>query len=128
MIGFKGPVSSVVRKDDIRSVLSDDCDSVIADNCSVTSVTSSAKWDHDCGSDDLNNDNDINEDNGCYIDDFDEKLIEAIDGCNGKSVKSRQLALDAIRKALTTRFCFEFLFDRFVDLILTFNEFIENMF
>ena len=105
-----GTTASLARKDDIRSVLSDDCDSVIDDNHSVTSFTSSAKW--DCGSDDLTDEANTAEDNGCYIDDFEEKLLEAMDAANGKSAKSRQLALDAIRKALTTRFCFDFLIER----------------
>lgn len=105
-----GTASSVARKEDVRSVLSDECDSVFDDNRSVTSFTSSAKW--DCGSDDLTDEANGVEDNGCYIDDFEEKLMEAMDAANGKSAKTRQLALDAIRKALTTRFCFDFLIDR----------------
>ena len=97
-------------------MVSDDCDSVIADNCSVTSLAdSSARW--DCGSDDNNTDDNLNnEDNGCYIDDFEEKLLEAMDATSGKSAKTRQLAMDAIRKALTTRFCFDFLMERLVRL------------
>ncbi|CAG2100364.1 unnamed protein product [Medioppia subpectinata] len=105
-----------VRKEDLRSVVSDDCDSVIADNVSVTSYTSSAKW--EAGSDDMNGATDDcnNEDNGVYIDDFEEKLIEAIDQTSGKSAKTRQLALDSVRKALITRFCFDFLMDRKVTI------------
>lgn len=100
------------RKEEIRSVVSDDCDSLIADNCSVTSFTSSAKW--EAGSDDCNDE--LNGEDNCYVDDFEEKLIEAIDGTNGKSAKTRQLCLDSIRKSLTTRFCFDFLIDRKVTI------------
>ncbi|XP_054164174.1 interferon-related developmental regulator 2-like [Oppia nitens] len=105
------------RREDLRSVLSDDNDSAIADNMSVISLTSSAKWDN--GSDDFNNPtDDINDDtnNMSYIDDFESKLIEAIDQTSGKSAKTRQLSLDSIRKALTTRFCYDFLIDRKVTI------------
>ncbi len=86
-----------------------------ADNASIVSYTSSNTY-KDLGSDDINgiDDNGLNgEENGTFVDDFEEKLIEAIDGTNTKSAKTKQLCLDAIRKSLITRFCFDFLIDRF---------------
>jgi hypothetical protein len=106
------------KKEEIRSVLSDECESVNADNASIVSYTSSNTY-KDLGSDDINgiDDNGLNgEENGTFVDDFEEKLIEAIDGTNTKSAKTKQLCLDAIRKSLITRFCFDFLIDRKVTI------------
>lgn len=100
------------KREDIRSLISDDGESV--DNQSVISFESSNKFEYGSDADTNNGDDNNTDESGAYVDDFEEKLTEALDGINGKSAKTRQLCLDAIRKALTTRFCYDFVMDRFV--------------
>lgn len=82
------------------------------DNVSVISVTSSAKFDG-YGSDNegYGPEGDNTADDG-YYDDFEEKLLEALDATSDKSSKTRQLALEAIKKAFTTRYMYDFIADR----------------
>ena len=108
------------RKGDLQSsVLSDDGES-FNDNGSVYSYNSSAKW--DCASDDRGLDDDRDPENviddnqsqlgGNYIDDFEDKLKDAIDGTGNKSAKTRVMCLEAIKKALITRYCWDFVMNR----------------
>ena len=54
-------------------------------------------------------------DDGFY-DDFEDKLVEAIESASEKSTKGRILALEAIARAFRTRYMFDFIYDRFVCL------------
>jgi hypothetical protein len=93
----------------------------IADNVSVYSMSSSrydrddvmspgAECDrHEAGGEDG--------DDG-YYDDFEDKLVEAIELAGEKNMKSRILALESIARAFRTRYMFEFISDRYVCLHL----------
>lgn len=47
-----------------------------------------------------------------YYDDFEDKLVEAIESASEKSTKGRILALEAIGRAFKTRYMFDFICDR----------------
>ena len=53
-----------------------------------------------------------------YYDDFEDKLVEAIESASEKSTKGRILALEAIARSFKTRFMFDFICDRFVCVCL----------
>ncbi|XP_077487842.1 interferon-related developmental regulator 1 isoform X1 [Amblyomma americanum] len=77
-----------------------------ADTASVLSCASESR----CGSDGTVGDADVEE--GVLHDDFEDKLKEAIDGTSQKSAKGRLSCLEAIRKALSNRYLYDFLIDR----------------
>ncbi|XP_023215263.1 interferon-related developmental regulator 1-like [Centruroides sculpturatus] len=77
------------------------------DNASVISVASDSRY----GSDDGTWGEPEIEESPIY-DDFEEKLKEAIDGTNQKSAKGRQVCLEAVRKALSTRYMCDFIVER----------------
>lgn len=77
-----------------------------ADTASVLSCASESR----CGSDGTVGDADVEE--GVLHDDFEDKLKEAIEGTSQKSAKGRLSCLEAIRKALATRYLYDFLIDR----------------
>lgn len=49
-----------------------------------------------------------------YYDDFEDKLIEALDSATEKSTKGRILALESIGRAFRSRYMFDFVSDRLV--------------
>ncbi|RWS15151.1 interferon-related developmental regulator 1-like isoform X1 [Dinothrombium tinctorium] len=110
--GFNGTHLQIKRGTEVLSgcnsvIGSDDCDST--DVASLHSITSSRI---DCDVDDINcNEDDCNTDDG-FVDDFEEKLLEAFDGTTNKSLKSRCNALQMIKNAFTTRFMFDFIVER----------------
>lgn len=54
-----------------------------------------------------------------YVDDFEEKLIEAIDSVSEtSSSKGRLLTFHSIAKAFTSRYLYDFVQDRYVSLLL----------
>lgn len=108
--GLGSQLSRLKKEDDCRSVRSDDVDSNFGDTASVISYSSS-KWDYD--DDTLTNASEFGtNDDGSYYDDFEDKLLEAIDGVQQKSLKTRLLNLEMIKKALTTRFIYDFVMNR----------------
>lgn len=82
------------------------------DNVSVISLQSDSKY----GSE---NDpyNDSEAEDLMPFDDFEEKLKEAVDGINQKSTKARMICLQAITKALRSRYLYDFLSDRKVTVV-----------
>ncbi|KAH6928857.1 hypothetical protein HPB50_020446 [Hyalomma asiaticum] len=77
-----------------------------ADTASVLSCASESR----CGSDGTVGEADV--DDGVLHDDFEDKLKEAIEGTSQKSAKGRLSCLEAIRKALSNRYLYDFLIDR----------------
>ena len=56
-------------------------------------------------------------DDTLYVDDFEEKLIEAIDSVSEtSSSKGRLITFDSIAKAFTSRYLCDFLQDRYVSI------------
>lgn len=77
-----------------------------ADTASVLSCASESR----CGSDGTVGDPEAEE--PVLHDDFEDKLKEAIDGASQKSAKGRLSCLEAIRKAFSTKYLYDFLMDR----------------
>lgn len=67
----------------------------------------------DIGSDDGIPGNCENQEDDGFYDDFEDKLLEAIEGTSEKSVKTRQMCLEAIKKAFTKRYCVDFIVERY---------------
>lgn len=55
-----------------------------------------------------------------YYDDFEDKLIEAMESATEKSTKGRILALESIGRAFRSRYMFDFVSDRFVPPVFSF--------
>lgn len=89
--------------------MSSDDDSNV-DNVSVISLCSSSRLDG-YGSD-AEDGVKVDENGDEIYDDFEDKLVEAIDNASEKSAKTRQTALEVMKKAFTSRYLFNFIFDR----------------
>lgn len=77
-----------------------------ADTASVLSCASESR----CGSEGTTGEAEVED--AVLHDDFEDKLKEAIDGTSQKSAKGRLTCLEAIRKAFSTRYLYDFLMDR----------------
>jgi hypothetical protein len=83
-------------------------DESIPDNASIISLAST-KLDMDLDSDPREEGE--TGDDGFY-DDFEDKILDAINNATDKSVKSRVLALEFISRAFRSRFMYDFIIDR----------------
>ncbi|KAI1294948.1 Interferon-related developmental regulator 1 [Halotydeus destructor] len=107
----KGKASKRTEQNGLDGHSEDDSNN---DNASVISVTSSSKLDG-YGSDTTEHYPEENGDDG-YYDDFEEKIVEAIDLTTEKTAKTRLMAIEAIKKAFTTRYMFDFIAERKVTI------------
>lgn len=84
---------------------------------SVTSYQSSRMIEGYNSGDEGENGDGCGPDDALYVDDFEDKLIEAIDSVSEtSSAKGRLLTLDSIAKAFTSRYLYDFLQDRYVSI------------
>ena len=116
-----GTPAALLRPDHRRTAYDADAgsdDDSNIDNVSVFSLSSS-RYDRDDvmspTSPDEGRPTDAGEDgDDGYYDDFEDKLVEAIESASEKSTKGRILALEAIARAFRTRYMFDFIYDRLV--------------